>query len=393
MDFKVPFSPRSQKYTEEEIKIVTETMRDAPTLTQGEKLRAFQEDFSKKMGVEHCFAVNSATSALELCAQLCQFEAGDEFICPSHTYTATAYPFIKAGGTPKWADIDIKTRVVNLDTIKAVATEKTKAIIVVHLYGLFCPEMREIAEYARNNGYILIEDVAQAIGTSFEGTNEIAGSFGDFSVFSFHSHKNITTLGEGGMLVVRNSATAEIIPLLRHNGHCAWTEPRQDYWKPAMGNVDLPSFNDQLMIPNNYCIGEVECALGSALLGRVDEINAEKRRRAIDFIDNCSNTDLIEFYRVDNKSHNYHLLVAKINNGLRDDFIRKMSQEKSVQCVVQYYPLNRYNLYAKLGFDKADCPNADNFFDNMVSFPFNHHLSDTDIGYVLEAANEILDQF
>jgi dTDP-4-amino-4,6-dideoxygalactose transaminase len=157
-----------------------------------------------------------------------------------------------------------------------------------------------------------------------------------------------------------------------------------------MGNLDIPEINGKTLWPSNYCLGEVECALGSKLLDRIDSINEEKRKRALKFIDSLCDFPELEVHRVDSTRHNYHLLVARLMNGKRDYFIRKVAQEKGVQCVVQYCPLNRYPLYQKAGFGEADCPKADEFFDSMVSFPFHHWMSDDDFNYLLTSTQEVL---
>jgi perosamine synthetase len=390
MNYKIPFSGRAHKYTQEEKDIILEAIENAVPLTQGKYQNEFQDKFSKYIGSEYCFAVNNATAALEMSAQLCQFEDGDEFICPSHTFTASAYPFIKKCAKPVWADIEKNTRVVSLNTIKKCITSNTKAVVVVHLYGFIIPDILDIANYCKENDILLIEDVAQAMGTKID--NKMAGTFGDFGVFSFHSHKNMTTLGEGGMLVVNDKKYADIIPMLRHNGHCGWDIERPNYWTPAMGNVDLPELNGQILMPNNYCLGEVECVLGAKLLDRLDEINSQKRVRAIKFIEELDNSNILSFHKVDTVEHNYHLLVAYVNNDKRDSFMQKMSEDKQIQCVVQYYPLNRYDLYRKLDFGEANCPNTDNLFDNMVSFPFHHMMSDEDFEYMLKSTKEVLEE-
>jgi perosamine synthetase len=372
MKFNIPFSGRAHTYTEDEVQTVIKTMQTAVPLTQGHHQQDFQQKFCEYAGAKHAFAVNNATAALELTAQLCQFKSDDEVIIPLHTFTATAYPFLKKGSKIVWADIDLKTRVITSQTIEQCITEKTKAIVVVHLYG-YCADMPAIMELAEKHDLLVVEDAAQALGTRVN--NQMAGTFGDFGVFSFHSHKNISTLGEGGMLVVKDQQMADIIPMLRHNGHCGFNFEREHYWIPAMGNVDFPKLNGESLWPNNFCLGEVVCALGVKLLDRIDQINKEKRERAMHFIDAMANFPELEFHQEDSERHNYHLLVARISNGKRDDFMSKMA-EAGVQCVVQYCPLNRYDLYKKAGYGEANCPNTDQFFDNMVSFPFHHQMSD-----------------
>ena len=326
-NYQIPFTGRAHSYTDEEIEVAIGAMKTAVPLTQGSYLLKFQQRFCEYTNANYAFALNNATAALELVAQLAQFNHGDEVIIPGHTYTSSAYPFLKNGAKIVWADIDLKTRVITPETIERCITPRTKMIVVVHLYG-YCADMPSIMDLASQKNLVVIEDVAQAIGTKIKG--QMAGTFGDFGVFSFHSHKNISTLGEGGMLVVRDDEIASIVPLLRHHGHCDFNYVRKDYWKPAMGNLDFPEFNGLKIWPNNFCIGEVECALGVKLLDRVDQMNQDKRQRAIEFIDELVEFPELEFHREPSERHNYHLLVGRFLNDKRDKFIEliEKSNEK-----------------------------------------------------------------
>ena len=384
--FKIPFKGRGHSYSQEEIDLVSEIMRDSDTLTQGNYLKLFEQKYKDFLGVDYTFAMSSATSALEVAAQLLCLSDKDEVIIPSHTYTSTAYPFVKKGGKVVWADIDFESRVVNAETIKRKITNKTKAVVVVHLYG-YLADMPEIMQLCADNNLVLIEDCAQSLGTSLDGKR--AGTFGDMSIFSHHSQKNISTLGEGGVLVVKNPEYAQIVPMLRHNGHSAY-EDQEHYWKPAMSNIDFPKLNGIYIEPNNYCLGEPQCAVGSMIIDRVDEVNSLKRSRAIQFIDGLAEFEQLTFHRVDNERHNYQHLVAFVQNGKRDQFINKLSLDKGIQCVVQYYPLHRYPYYEKHGLGAADCPNTELFFDNMVSFPFYETMRDSEIEYMYDSVISVL---
>ena len=192
------------------------------------------------------------------------------------------------------------------------------------------------------------------------------------------------------MLITQDFDMSELIPMLRHNGHCPYPADREDYWIPAMGNVELPVLNGDVLWPGNYCLGEVECALGSVLLDRGDQINMEKRQRALHVIDALADCQELIFHREPTMRHNYHLLVAQVTNGNRNSFIRRMANNHKIQCVVQYCPLNRYPFYQKLGFGEAYCPNTDTFFDNMVSFPFHHLLDDKEIDQIIDAIRETI---
>ncbi|MDR0828317.1 MAG: DegT/DnrJ/EryC1/StrS family aminotransferase [Desulfovibrio sp.] len=390
MDIKVNFSGRSLNYTEEEIAAVVEVMRNADPLTQGRYQDACQEKFRTFNGAQHAFACMNGTAALQMAADLCLLNAGDEVVIPSHTFTSSAYPFAARGAKLVFADIDPKTRVTAAEYIEPLLTPRSKVIIVPHLYG-FVADMQPILALARKRGLLVVEDACQAIGAEIDGKK--AGNFADIGIFSFHSHKNLTTLGEGGMITVKDESRAKIIPMLRHNGHCAYEEKREDYWRPAMGDLDFPELEGRRIWPANYCLGEAECALGIKMLDRVLEINAQKRARAMQFIDALSAYPELEFHRENSLRHNYHLLAARLDGpaSLRDAFIRRMFNEFAIKCVVQYYPLNRYPFYQKLGFGQADCPNADNFFDHMVSFPFQHSLTDSECAYMLDCCKKTLD--
>lgn len=388
MNYLIPFSSKSIDYTEEEISVINNTIKNSNILTMGNQILNFEAKFEKFLGRQFAFALNSATSCLELSAQLCRFKLGDEVIIPSHTYTSSCYPFIKNKAKIVWADIDLENRVVSDDSILSNISNKTRAVVVPHLYGYF-KDLTILKKELQNKEIFLIEDVAQAIGTKIK--DKMSGSYGDLSIFSFHSHKNITTLGEGGMLVVGDKSLATEIPKLRHNGHCDFNYTREEFWKPAMGNLDVTYVDDDLLLPNNFCIAETQCALGSSLLDRVMEINKKKRQRALYFIDELKNFDILKFHRVETEQHNYHLLAAYFNNtSLRDKFFHLMAHEESIQCAVQYLPLNRYDFYKKLGYGEANCPNSDFFFDHMVSFPFHHRLTDNEIDQILSSTKKIL---
>ena len=387
-DYRIPFSNRSHLYTDAEIDVVTRLMRNAKSLTQGVHQQTLERKFSEYLGTNYSFAVCNATAALEIAAQLCCFKDEEEVIVPAHTFTSSAYPFLKHGAKIVWADINLETGVVDAKELEKCISRQTKAIVVPHLYG-YGADMVEIVELAKANNTLVIEDVAQAIGVKV--AERKVGTFGDIAVFSFHDQKNMTTLGEGGMIVVNNDRFVDVVPMLRHNGHCNFEMERDDYWLPAMGNLAIPMLEGTQIWPNNFCLGEIQCALASELLKRVDHINVEKRKRAINFIDSLSEQSLLRFHRVDSERHNYHLLVAQVSEGKRDQIIRKLAHNYGIQCAVQYYPLYRYPFYQSVGFGDAFCPNTDLFFDNMLSIPFAHSLTDGQIEFVESSIREVVE--
>ena len=387
----VPWSGRGPNYTEDEIATVVAAMRDADPQTQGRYQAEFERQFGAYIGSPHAFAMSSCTAALELAALLCRLQPGDEVISPAHTFAATVIPFARTGASLRWADIDPDTRVVTAETIRPLIGPRTKVVIVVHLYGLVC-DMDPILDLAREHQIVVVEDAAQALGAKYKGRQ--AGSIGDIGCFSFHTHKNITTLGEGGMLVLRSAKHAEAMPGLRHNGMRGYEGDRSRYWVPAMSNVD---FDIDGLWPYNFCIGEVQCALGSKMLERLDAINAERKNRAERFIAAMASFPELVFQKTpEGCGHSWHLLASRYDgeryNKTRDDLIGFLAFAAGVQAVVQYCPLYRYPMFKKAGFGEANCPETDRFFDNMVSFPFQQWMPENQFLAMVSLVRNGLDQ-
>lgn len=382
---RINWSGRGHDYTDEDVAIVTEVMRSADPLTQGKYLKKFESDFSDFVGGGRpCFGVTNCAHSLELAAILSGIGKGDEVIIPAHTYCASAIPFARTGATIRWADINPETFLMSASTTEPLINRNTKAIVVVHLYGMIIPDITRISSLAKERGIILVEDCAQLLGATLGGRS--GGTFGDLGCYSFHAQKNITTLGEGGMLTVRDSALAKKVPGLRHNGHVPF--PNQaEYWKPAMTNIaqDIPG-----VWPHNYSLGEVQAALGSSLLKRLPALTERRRARANRFRQAVKIFDELQFQAiVDPAAHSHHLMVARYDSPrrgvTRDDFIRTMFSEYGIKVIVQYYPLYRYDLFRSNGFGDANCPETDRFFDNMISIPAHIGMSDSDFDYLIDS--------
>jgi perosamine synthetase len=387
---EVPWSNVGHEYTADEIQLVSDIMRNTrSTYTQGSKLNEFENTFCDYNKNKHAFAVSSCTAALELSALMSKVGPGDEVVIPGHTFCATAIPFGRTGAKIVWADIDPNTLVVTPETIEKVMTSKTKVIVVVHLYGL-AADMDSIMELANKHNVLVVEDCAQSLGAMIEGKR--VGTFGDFGCFSFHTHKNVTTLGEGGMLTVRDDNLAKVVPGLRHNGTRPYPEPREKYWVPAMSNVD---FDWNPVWPYNFCIGEVQCALGAKLMGRVDQLIEKRCERALRFQKAVSDLPELVFQKIpEGRTSAHHLLPAKFDSTIsgktNHDFIETIWNEFKVKAIVQYYPLYRYPLFVKAGFGNADCPQTDLFFNNMVSFPFHSWMPEEQFDYMVHAVRETI---
>ncbi len=380
---KINWSGRAHKFSKNDVKYLVNIIKNADPMTQGSYLNKFQKDFSKYIGKKNVFALSSAAAALEIIAALLKIKKNDEIIIPAHTYCASAIPFARNGAKLVWADINFNSRTIDLNDFKKKITKKTKAVVIVHLYG-YAVDFRSIINFCKKKNIKIIEDCAQSLGA--EINNKKIGTFGDFSCFSFHAQKNITTLGEGGMLFVKDNKLAQKVTGLRHNGHTKFKFKRKFYWKPAMGNVDS-DINNQW--PFKFTLSEVQCGAGIIMLKKLNRLNDLRINRAKKIIKQLSLFKELNFFSPKGKRrHVYHLLSAyyePINKVNRDDLIQILFEKYNIQCVVQYYPLYRYDLFKKNGFGKAKCENIEKFYNNMISFPFHIWMTEYEINYLVSS--------
>ena len=382
MDLNIDWPNRGHEYSAEDLKIVEEIIYDNNTsLSKGKYVQMFEDKFSKLIGYESHTTMSGA-HALDLAAILIDTNANDEIIIPAHTYCASALSFVRYNANIKWADIDKESLTISLASIKRLVTNKTKAIVVVHLYGLICPEIQDIINFAKKKNIIVIEDCAQSLGASVK--DKSCGSFGDISCFSFHSQKNITTFGEGGMISVKNKDHSKIITNYRHNGHQPF-ENQKNYWLPAMTDVKLLKRD---YFPFKSTISEIQGALGYKLLDKLDNFTEQRRALSKKIRSSLDHFPELSFQKFSIKeSHSHHLLPVKIESDKwnRDDMILKLYNDYKIKCVIQYYPLNRYDLFKKLNFDSTDLQNTNEFYDNMLSIPFSIILNDQQVDFLIES--------
>jgi len=318
-DLKIDWPSRGHNYDEEDFSKVKSIMLESnSSLSKGKYIEEFEKKFSKLIN-RKSLSTMSGAHALDIAANLIEASLEDEIIIPAHTYCATALPFLRSKSVIKWADINRDSFTVSLNSIKSLTTDKTKAIVVVHLYGLICPEIHKIKEFAKSKNIFLIEDCAQSLGARIE--NDHCGSFGDIACFSFHSQKNITTLGEGGMISVNNENFFEKIKNFRHNGHTPFLN-QTEYWLPAMVDVKLI---DKNVIPFKSTLTEIQGALGSNLLYKLDEFTFKRRKLSKEIREKLNVCINLKFQKFEiESSHSHHLLPARCISSKwnRDDLIK-----------------------------------------------------------------------
>jgi perosamine synthetase len=392
-DLKMDFPGVQTFHTDEEISIIADAIKSPASLSMGKYLKTFEDQFSEYLGVKHAFGLSSATAALDLSAILSGAGAGDEILVPAHTFAASALPFLRSKSKLVFVDIDPESFVMDLNDLKRKITSKSKVVVPVHLYGLPI-NMTELMAIAKENSLFVIEDCAQAPGATWNGKK--VGSFGDLGCFSFHGQKNITTLGEGGMLVTNNPKFEEKILGLRKIGARPY-DKQEKYWRPAMSNI-IEAIPGQL--PFNFAMGEIQALAGSLILKRIDDINSARKSYFNRINNELMDYTELQFQKITTNSESaYHLLPARYNgkdNGKRNDnLIEDLYIKFGIKCVVQYYPLYNYELFINNGYsiDKNACPKSDDFFDNMISFPFKSEMTSSELDYLISSIKNVLNSF
>lgn len=374
---KVKYSFFGSIYDEDEEQMALEAMRQ-DTLTMGPQVAAFQKEFASMCGVAHAFAVSNCTTAMHVATQLFDIRPGDEVIVTPNTFIATSLVILKEGGTPVYADIDPKTYNIDPLEIEKKITSKTRAIYVVHYAGLVC-DMDPVMEIARKHGLFVLEDCAHAPGATYKGRK--AGSIGDVGCFSFHSLKNMTTCGEGGMITTNNSEFVDPIEKLRCMNLDHWKD-QVDYWIPS--HFDVVDVNGRW--GNNYRMNEVQAAVGRAQLRKLDMLNAKRRdlgRRISDGIRDIPGITPV-YEPGDDYEHVYHLYTLCVEEeelgASRDDFMRVLYKEEGVQGILHYQPTYHFTGLRRMGYAQEQCPNAEKFFYRReLNLPMHPRLTDQEI--------------
>jgi perosamine synthetase len=328
------------------------------SLAQGPEVKSFEAEFSKIVGDRECVAVNSGTSALHISLIALGIGPGDEVIVPSFTFAATANVVSLVGATPVFVDIDPRTYCIQPDLIRNAITKGTKAIIVVHLYGLPA-DMKSVCQIAKEHSILVIEDAAQAHMASIEG--RMVGTFGDAAAFSFYPTKNMTS-GEGGMVVLQESDKARICRLLRNQG----MEKRYQN--------ELPGFNLRMT--------DIHAAIGRVQLRKLAEMT-EKRLQNANYLSKNLSTESIPYVPLGHK-HVFHQFTVRINEG-REKFSAKLLEfgiGNDVYYPTQVHKLPSFNVPINL-------PETQIATQQVLSLPVHPGLRKKDLKRIVSTFNSL----
>lgn len=381
-----PFLPFSlPDITELEINEVNETLRSG-WLTTGEKVKAFEEQFAKRVGSGHAVAVNSCTASLHLALEAIGVDASHEVIVPTMTFSATAEAVCHLGAHPVLVDVRPGDHTIDPEGIRRAITPRTKAIIPVHFGGQAC-EMEAICDLAREHKLQVIEDAAHAFPSSYRGQR--IGSIGDITCFSFYATKPLTT-GEGGMAVTNSEQLAQRMRMMSLHGISK--NPRQRSAEEALWDYRVMDLGFK------YNMTDIAAAMGIVQLNRTDEMLEKRRWIAHAYIRDLGPLDSLELMDVQNFQENsWHLFVIKLRQGAlligRDQFIHEL-RSRGIGASVHYMPLHCHPYYErKYHHRPEDFPVAMDLFERSISLPIFSKMGATEVGSVVDAVLDITSTF
>jgi len=356
---------------------------DSKWVTQGPKTRQFEELFARRHEVAHALATTSCTAALHLATTALGLGPGDEVVVPAFTWVTSAHAAEYVGARAVLADIDLRTFNLDPRALAAAITPRTKAVVVVHLFGLSAC-LDEILAIARRHSLAVIEDAACAVGTTYRG--KPVGGFGDVGCFSFHPRKIITT-GEGGMVTTNDERLAESVACLRNHGASGHPGPGSSPQKPyAMGAFDRLGFNLRL--------SDIQAAVGVAQMAKLDRLLAERRQIASRYTALIGQLPAIATPHVpDGCGHTYQSYVIRVVEGghARRNAVMDRLAEQGIQTRPGTHAVHRLGYYArKYGLRPEEFPNACAAEDTSITLPIFPGMSEADQDYVVTALNEAL---
>jgi len=333
-------------------------------LTQGKKVKSFEETFANYIGVEHAVAVTNGTSALDIALKTLRIGLGDEVIVPAFSFIASSNCVLFQGAKPVFADIDQRSFNIDPSDVNEKITAKTKAIIAVHLFGQSV-QMEELKEIAQDHGILLIEDAAQAHGAEYKGKK--VGGLSNISCFSFYATKNMTT-GEGGMITTNNGELAKKAYLLRDHGQT------EKYHHTILGY--------------NYRMTELSAAVGLVQLKKLDKLNKKRRKNAWMLTNGIEKIPgLTPPYVEEYAKHVFYQYVVKVEEDypLERNELADYLEKMGIGVAVHYpTPIYRQPLYHELGYDKMICPMAEESCKRVLSLPVHPSVDEEDIQYILD---------
>lgn len=387
----------------EEIEALTSLLAGRrESLSWGPEIEAFERDFARLCGADHAIAVSSGTAALDLCAQALQFGPGDEIVCTPFSFWSTISAQIARGVRIRFADVDPATMNIDPATIEAQITPRTRAIYLVH-YGGNPADLDAVRVIADAHGLLVLEDCCHAPGAVYQGRT-IGG--GDVCCFSFHSYKNITTLGEGGMVTTADPLLAKRVRDLRSIGVMAEGTRREQaafgpYEKPdfdlddhSKGSWDIDIFKvDE--IGSNFRMTAAAAAMGRIQLRRLQALNAARRSVAERYDEALGALGFRPLHvRPDDRSawHLYSCFIPATMGVDRNRLLRRLRERHDLSITLRYWPLHLNSIMRSKGHAFGEAPICERlWFEEHLNLPIGPLFGDALVDQVVAAIAESLE--
>lgn len=346
-------NPKDQYLSyKEEIDTAIHKVLDSGWYVLGNEVREFEKEFSQFIGISNTIGVGSGTEALHIALRAVGVGIDDEVILPSHTAVATASAIISCGAKPVFVDIDPNYFTINTKLLENLITQKTKAIIPVHIYGQSC-DMGKIIEIAKKYKLFIIEDCAQAHGAKYK--DKCVGSIGDVGCFSFYPTKNLGAIGDGGAVVTNNSKLANKVRLLREYG---WEQRYISNYEGWNSRLD-----------------ELQAAILRIKLKYLNLANTRRIKIAENYFKHLSALPLDLPFTQENNSHVYHLFVIKLQER---DRLKLFLENKKIISTIQYpVPIHKQKFYSNF-LNEAPLSVTDDISDKILSLPIYPELDYND---------------
>lgn len=332
----------------------------------GPALEHFEKRFAGYLGVREAVGVASGTDAIRLACRALRIGPGDEVLVPANTFIATALGVYDGGAVPVPVDVDPQTFLMDMADAQGRITNRTKAIIPVHLYGRSM-DMDAVMTFVHTHNLVLIEDACQAHGAMWKGRR--VGGFGAVGCFSFYPSKNLGAFGDGGMVATNDRSLADKLKLLRN-----------------LGSVDKYVHN---ILGTNSRLDSLQAAILNVKLDFLDESNGKRFQAACryaDMLKSVRGVQVSAFDRDDPSQHVFHLFVIQAD---RCGKLLAYLNERGIGCDVHYpVPVHLHKAFAPLGFKKGSCPVAERLSDRIISLPMFPEISNQQIDTVVKTVKK-----
>lgn len=362
-------------FDSEELKEIQKVL-DSGWVSQGPKVKEFENKVEEYLGVKYAVAVNNCTAALHLSLLAMGVKQDDEVLVGDYTFPATGHAVLYCRAKPVFIDINPKTYNIDPELLEKKITKNTRAIIPIHTFGQPA-DMDTIMQIAKKYNLKVIEDSACAFGARYK--NKYAGTIGDIGCFSFHARKGITT-GEGGMVVTNDKKLAEKVRHLSVFG-------MQSAWDREQSGFVVPTFTD---VGYNYKMSDITAAIGVAQLRKIDKIIEKKIKLAKYYGEELKEIDLIQSPFVDkNIQHVYQSYVALLDKSIdRNKLIEKLGKV-DIQTQIGTYASHIQPVY----HSKDACPNSLDVFNRALALPMYYGLTEQIIDTIIIHLKKILREF